>query len=120
VAKHVLYVDDDPDMSFLSEVHLTDGGYRVTCVPHGRAALETLKTVSADVVVADFQMPGHTGPELAELVAQAVPGLPVVLTSAFVNEDRKQEARAAGALALVEKAADSAPLLDCLAKLFPK
>ena len=117
--KHVLYVDDDADMAFLSEAHLLDEGYRVTCVDSVQAALELVQTqpTRIDVVVTDYQMPGMSGAQLAALVAKTVPGLPVILTSAYVDDARKQVAREAGAVALVPKAPDSAPLLGCLATL---
>jgi CheY-like chemotaxis protein len=120
--KHVLYVDDDEDMSFLSEIHLTDEGYRVTCVGNGEAAVELLRAQGAqvDVVVADYQMPGLSGAELAGLCAKDHPGLPVILASAYVDTDRSQEAREAGAIALVLKTPDNAPLLACLAALAAK
>lgn len=114
---HVLYVDDDPDMSYLCEMHLTGQGYAVTCASQGQAALDVLVAQRIDIVVADFHMPIYSGPELARLIAQSFPDVPVVLTSAFVNDARAQEARAAGAMALVEKAPDSGPLLGCLANL---
>ena len=114
---HVLYVDDSAPMCELTQLLLEEAGYRVTCAADADAALHALAAPGSQVaaVVADFQMPRCDGPALARRVARAAPGVPVVLTSTCVDEERARMARDAGAVGLVEKSANGSGLLQALA-----
>src|SRR5687768_12724647 len=113
----VLYVDDDPPMAELTQVLLEEAGYSVATFVDALAAIETIRVGAGqfDIVVADFHMPRCTGPDLVRKLAKVAPGLPVYLTTGSVDAAHAREAREAGALALVEKAADCRWLLRALA-----
>ena len=70
---HVLVVDDDAMSRELLGVLLEAEGYRVESAESGEAALALLtrKADVPDVVLADLQMPGTTGVELADKLRSA-------------------------------------------------
>ena len=81
----VLVVEDDDEVSRFSTELLEDLGYEVTRVPNAAAALIILaeNEFAVDLVFSDVIMPGMNGVELAGLIRERYPGLPVVLTSGY-------------------------------------
>lgn len=82
----VLVVDDDPEVletvGFLIEA--LDHEFRGSTDP--QALVETLESEPCDVVIADFGMPGMTGGELAKIIHERRPELPVVLLTGWGAE----------------------------------
>jgi PAS domain S-box-containing protein len=83
----VLVVEDNDDVGQFSTELLEDLGYTVRRVAGADAALALLAEdeFSADLVFSDVIMPGMNGVELAGIVRERYPGLPVVLTSGYSN-----------------------------------
>jgi CheY-like chemotaxis protein len=83
----VLVVEDNDDVGQFSTELLEDLGYTVRRVASADAALAILAQdeFSADLVFSDVIMPGMNGVELAGIVRERYPGLPVVLTSGYSN-----------------------------------
>ena len=83
----VLVVEDNDDVGQFSTELLEDLGYTVRRVASADAALAILAKdeFSADLVFSDVIMPGMNGVELAGLIRDRYPGLPVVLTSGYSN-----------------------------------
>jgi nitrogen-specific signal transduction histidine kinase/ActR/RegA family two-component response regulator len=83
----VLVVEDNDDVGQFSTELLEDLGYTVRRVANAHAALEILAAdeFSADLVFSDVIMPGMNGVELAGIIRDRYPGLPVVLTSGYSN-----------------------------------
>jgi PAS domain S-box-containing protein len=83
----VLVVEDNDDVGRFSTELLEDLGYTVRRVADASAALAMLAAdeFSADLVFSDVIMPGMNGVELAGLIRERYPGLPVVLTSGYSN-----------------------------------
>jgi len=81
----VLVVEDNDDVGRFSTELLEDLGYEVRRVPHAAAALAVLaeNEFAVDLVFSDVIMPGMNGVELAGLIRERYPGLPVVLTSGY-------------------------------------
>ena len=87
--KLVLVVDDDPDLrDYVREV-LELANYRVKTAPSGTRALQELAHEAPDVVLLDMRMPGLSGEEVLELLAN-IKGLPpiVIMTAAETARDR--------------------------------
>ena len=80
-------VEDNDDVGQFSTELLEDLGYTVRRVASADAALAILAEdeFSADLVFSDVIMPGMNGVELAGIVRERYPGLPVVLTSGYSN-----------------------------------
>ena len=103
--QHVLCVDDDPAMVLMVDGLLQRAGYRVTTFEQPVAALaRVLADPGAfDIVVTDFNMPEMNGMELATALAQAVPQLPVIITSGFISDEMRQQAGELRVAALLQK-----------------
>ena len=54
-------------------------------------------------MVADFNMPGLSGLEVAKELQRIRPGLPVVITSGYITEELTASARAVGVREVVYK-----------------
>ena len=83
----VLLVEDDDEVGRFSTELLEDLGYVVRRVADARAALAILgeNEFAVDLVFSDVIMPGMNGLELAGVIRERFPGLPVVLTSGYSN-----------------------------------
>jgi PAS domain S-box-containing protein len=83
----VLLVEDNDEVGGFSTELLEDLGYTVRRVADAAAALSILgeDEFAVDLVFSDVIMPGMNGVELAGLVRERYPGLPVVLTSGYSN-----------------------------------
>jgi PAS domain S-box-containing protein len=81
----VLLVEDNDDVGTFSTELLEDLGYKVKRVTDANAALAILSTdeFAVDLVFSDVIMPGMNGVELASVIRERYPGLPVVLTSGY-------------------------------------
>ena len=80
-------VEDNDDVGQFSTELLEDLGYTVRRVDNADAALAILaeNEFAADLVFSDVIMPGMNGVELAGVIRDRYPGLPVVLTSGYSN-----------------------------------
>nr|WP_249817606.1 PAS domain S-box protein [Bradyrhizobium sp. 147] len=83
----VLVVEDDDEVGRFSTELLEDLGYVVRRVANANAALTILgeNEFAVDLVFSDVIMPGMNGVELAGIIREHYPGLPVVLTSGYSN-----------------------------------
>ncbi len=84
---HVLLVEDDKEVSALTQEMLGSLGYSVTHVSSADAALGALANARAiDIVVSDIMMPGGvSGLQLAREIRRRFPKLPIVLATGYVE-----------------------------------
>jgi two-component system, OmpR family, response regulator VicR len=91
---HLLYVEDDESLSFVTRDHLEMQGYRVTHCPDGRAALGVLEDGHFDLCLLDVMLPEIDGFELARRIRQQDQQIPILfLTAKSMKEDRLQGLR---------------------------
>ena len=81
----LLVVEDNIEVGRFSTELLKDLGYAIKWVTDAEAALAALSENAAgfDLVFSDVIMPGMNGVELATVLRERYPGLPVVLTSGY-------------------------------------
>ena len=105
VGQHVIYVDDDEVMVLMVQRLLQRAGYRVTTCTAPAQLLALLREQPAlgDLVVSDYNMPEMSGVELAIELARLRPALPVVISSGYIADELRQQARAVGVRALLKK-----------------
>lgn len=77
----VLVVEDDEAIRRLLGLYLMEAGHRVRLVADATHALDELAHQPFDLVVTDYSMPGLSGMDLVQRVADLHPGLPVILIS---------------------------------------
>ena len=90
VPSRVLLVEDDPQVAELVDTMLGDLGHTVVRAGCVDEALDRLDQDSAiELVLSDVIMPGgRSGVDLAEHLATARPGLPIVLCSGYTGGDQ--------------------------------
>jgi len=103
--QRVLYVDDDEVMLLMVQSLLQRLGYQPTCLMDGREALSMVERDPAafDLVVTDFNMPGLSGVDVANRLAELRPDLPVVISSGFISEDLRAAAHRLHVRAVMQK-----------------
>ncbi len=79
----ILVVDDDPDVREVVANGLASAGYQVEVASDARVALDLIER--ADLLVADFAMPGMTGAELARAARERLPDLPIVIITGYAE-----------------------------------
>src|SRR5262249_58977555 len=73
---HVLVVDDDPDVRWITAEEFREIGYTVTEADSGRAALAMLeRDEPCDLMVVDLMMPGLSGTDTVRLARRTRPAL---------------------------------------------
>ena len=84
--KAILFVDDNKVLARMSCEILRRHGYRAECVYNGGEALAKFEDETFDLLVTDYRMEGLNGVELAVLIRQKVPGIPVIVVSGYAPE----------------------------------
>jgi PAS domain S-box-containing protein len=82
----VLLVDDDPGVRSATAALLESFGLKVIEAGSGVEALDSL-TPEVDLVLTDYAMPGMTGGELALLLTEANPALPIIFVTGYADTD---------------------------------
>lgn len=102
----VLVVDDDVGMvETLSDI-LAARSYDVVTAYSGEIAVGMVRQKPYDVVLMDIQMPGLNGVEALKAMKAVVPGMSVIMMTAFTRHELVEEARRCTALAVVPKPLD--------------
>lgn len=101
MAKKVLIVDDNPNMSSLLQEMLEVFDYDSIRASDGQEALNKVKEGNISLIITDMRMPNMTGLELLQKVKEDYPKLPVVLISGYsmgVMEDQAYDLKPDGFL----------------------
>jgi len=103
--QHVLYVDDDEVMRVMVQHLLQRLGYRVSGFADPQAALTAIgeQPGAVDLVVTDHNMPGMSGLQLAAALAALRAELPIILSSGYVTDDMRAQAKRLGVRDVLHK-----------------
>jgi len=82
----ILCIDDNRNILEIHRALLESKGYRVVTAVDGPTGIALSREQSIDVVVLDFNMPGMDGNEVAQVLMQEQPTLPVVVWSGYPEE----------------------------------
>jgi DNA-binding response OmpR family regulator len=120
----VLLAEDDDSMRALLAEALEGKGYEVTQCGDGLSLVGRIGDILApehgnsyDILVSDIRLPGFTGLEILSGLAEEPLTPPVVLITAFGDEETHAEAERLGAAALLDKPFEIERLLDIVAEL---
>jgi two-component system response regulator GlrR len=110
-ARHVLVVDDDPDLLRLMSIRLEAAGYIVTTAFSAEEALRRIADDPPQVVVTDLRMEGMDGLALFERIHASWPSLPVIILTAHGTIPDAVEATRGGVFGYLTKPFDGQVLL---------
>jgi CheY-like chemotaxis protein len=85
--KAILFVDDHEVLARLSCEILQMQGYRAEYAYNGNDALAKFEREKFDMLVTDYRMEGMTGLELAKLIRQKAPEVPVIVVTGYAPEE---------------------------------
>ncbi|NQW94934.1 MAG: nitrogen regulation protein NR(I), partial [Polaromonas sp.] len=108
--KPIWIVDDDQSIRFVLEKALLREDLPTRSFTNPREVLAALADAGEDdgpqILVSDIRMPGGSGLELLEKVKQKLPGLPVIIMTAFSDLDSAVSAFQGGAFEYLPKPFD--------------
>jgi CheY-like chemotaxis protein len=81
----VLCVDDEKVGLQVRRIILERSGYQVITAPDGQSGLSLFESNPVEAVVLDYAMPGMHGGEVAALMRQCKPQVPILLLSAYLG-----------------------------------
>ncbi len=113
---HILIVDDEPSIRLVLKTQLEKAGHSVSTCTNGEEAVEWLSNQPAQLVISDLRMPGLDGMSLLRWTRQNLPGLPVILITAFGTIDSAVEAVKQGAFDYITKPFEKEELLNAVDK----
>ncbi len=98
-----MLVDDDPEVSEVLELMLSQMGHQVTVVTKGEEALTLFGQGDYSLVITDLGMPDISGWDVARAVKQKKPGTPVLLITGWGIQIDGKEMAAAGVDGIIAK-----------------
>jgi putative two-component system response regulator len=108
----VLIADDDLVTTELVRCTLVNAGYEVATTSDGDRALAAMETGEFRLVVCDWEMPGHTGPELCRRIRRMDHGyVYVIMLTSRTGTSNVVEALTAGADEFLSKPVEPSELL---------
>jgi nitrogen regulation protein NR(I) len=107
----ICLIDDDDSARAGLERVLTGEGYEVSSYADGKSGLAAALEEDFDFVLTDLRMPGVSGLELIDKLAEELPNLPVVLMTAHGTTETAIEATRRGAFDYILKPFEMEELL---------
>src|SRR5215469_1958838 len=109
----ILVVDDEPDVALLFRQRfrreVREGAYIMHFANSGEDALQQLGNgiePQLIVILSDINMPGMDGLELLRKVKHRFPDIPVIMVTAYGDDERRHRARDLGACDFLAKPVD--------------
>lgn len=117
--KNILSVDDSASIRQMVKMTLTGAGYDVVEACDGTDALGKAKGRSVNMVVTDLNMPNMDGLSLIRELRKLPEyrGVPIVLLTTESDDEKKKEAKAAGATGWITKPFKQDQLLAVVKKV---
>lgn len=119
MSKTIMIVDDAPSVRRVVGMALKEAGYQVIEAADGKDAVSKLGNTKLNLIICDLNMPNMDGIGFLTHVKSSAQHkfTPVIMLTTESAEDRKQQARAAGAKAWLVKPFQPSTMLDAVAKL---
>lgn len=108
----ILIVDDEAIARDILEGHLISEGYNLVLVNSGFQALDYLKQNQVDLIILDIMMPHMDGFEVCQRIKTNSDWrrIPIVLVTAFWDQEQMDRGIAAGAESFLPKPVDGSDL----------
>ncbi len=108
----ILLADDSVTIRKIVELTFGDSDIRVESVGSGREAIDRLREIKPDLVLADVVMPGPSGYDVCRAVKQSERPVPVLLLAGTFEPFDARQARECGSDGHVTKPFDSRALIE--------
>ena len=115
----ILVVDDEPDVELLFRQRFRQdvraGRFAMEFAQSAVVALQRITSITGApliLILSDINMPGMSGLELLPKARAARPDVPVIMITAYGDDDTKRKALEGGAESLLTKPIDFAALRD--------
>jgi two-component system nitrogen regulation response regulator GlnG len=112
--KPIWVVDDDQSIRFVLEKALAREQFPVRAFANARDVLAALDDDEPQVLVSDIRMPGGSGLDLLAKIKQRLPGLPVIVMTAYSDLDSAVSAFQGGAFDYLAKPFDVSKAVELI------
>ena len=116
MSENVLIVDDEKEFLEILSERMSARGMNVSTASSAEDALNMVETESYDVVIMDYMMPALDGFQALKLMKARQPEMKIILLTGNVPDEKRIEARALGALDVIEKPPDLKELIQKIKK----
>ena len=104
----VFLAEDDAAMRSMLRMLLTRSGFTVVACADGAALINEIELAGTgaprpNVIISDVQMPGASGLDVVDAGTRMLPGVPIILITAFGDDRTHRRARELGATAVLNK-----------------
>jgi DNA-binding NtrC family response regulator len=114
MTQRILLIDDDDSLRRVTEYNLTAAGFILEAAASGHEGLAAFKKETPDLVVTDVKLGDMSGLDILSEIKAVVPGLPVIVITAFGSIEMAVEAMRQGAFTFITKPFDRETLrLSC-------
>jgi signal transduction histidine kinase/ActR/RegA family two-component response regulator/HAMP domain-containing protein len=114
--EHILVVDDEQSLAYITQKRLERLGYRVTSKTSSQEALTLFKKNpgSFDLVITDQTMPDLTGDNMAKEMIRIQKDIPIILSTGYSSRINKIKTQELGIKAFLMKPVEMEELADCV------
>lgn len=110
----LLIIDDSTVNNIILQNLLEDMGYEVSSALNAKDAFEIIKEFSPDLILLDLMMPEISGFDLLRRFRKEKINIPVVIVSAFSDDEYIRKAKELGARDYLLKPVDKENLASCI------
>jgi len=116
MSKHVLLIEDEPNIIEAVSFLLSRDGYNVSTHSNGHDALEVIEAKQPDLLILDVMLPGRSGFDiLADLRGRETgEGIPVLMLTARGQTKDREMAQRMGATRFMTKPFSNAEIIETL------
>ena len=101
--KRILITEDDEEMRSLLKDFFEEEGFEADSVSNGADALQKLAKDRFDLIITDIRMPGLTGLDILPGIKKLQPETPIIVITAFGNDEVHRRSIERGATSYIEK-----------------
>ena len=114
--KQILVVDDTAEMlEFLrSMLQVSNSDHQVVAVPSAEEAEFELRLTNFDLLITDVRLPGKSGFDLVRRAQRIRPEMPVIMITAYLTDQGRQEAEELGVYRYFGKPLDTDSILTAV------
>ena len=117
----VLLIEDNEQNRYLATFLLERNGYRVVSAIDGPSGIELAKTLHADLILLDIQLPGMDGYAVARMLRTTVElrYTPIIAVTSYAMVGDREKTIAAGCNGYIEKPINPDTFVEEISRFLP-